>query len=316
MKGRAMHLRLRCWLGFLLLMSGCLQMAAAQTTVKYVHTDVLGSVVAMTDASGNVVEAHREYEPYGYQSSPALRDGPGYTGHVQDAHTGLTYMQQRYYDPAIGRFLSVDPVTAYQNNDWRHFNRYGYAYGNPYRFLDPDGLAGCDDAKGQGLSGRCIQSSNFTEKNMRTTDATSTAEVDSKIGAFATTANQSSGNEMVVRADAASTVIGLNIVREVSISSVPTFAATPTSAEFAFAEVATATAVGHTHPTDGNTIVPGTGDAGVVNRGIPNFVMHGQRVVVVEVSGGQFRARVTSGSVTGAERRLIQQRLNQFQSVK
>ncbi|WP_052630745.1 RHS repeat-associated core domain-containing protein [Pseudoxanthomonas suwonensis] len=112
----------------------------AQTTVKYVHTDVLGSVVAMTDASGLVVEA-REYEPYGYQATPAIQDGPGYTGHLQDMATGLVYMQQRYYDPQIGRFLSVDPVVAYDNDDYRYFNRYAYAFNNPYRFTDPDGRA-------------------------------------------------------------------------------------------------------------------------------------------------------------------------------
>lgn len=41
-------------------------------------------------------------------------------------------MQQRYYDPAIGAFLSVDPVTAYGNGDWQFFNRYAYAFNNPY----------------------------------------------------------------------------------------------------------------------------------------------------------------------------------------
>ena len=45
---------------------------------------------------------------------------------------------QRYYDPAIGRFLSVDPVTAYEQPG-QNFNRYWYAGNNPYRFTDPDG---------------------------------------------------------------------------------------------------------------------------------------------------------------------------------
>ena len=45
---------------------------------------------------------------------------------------------QRYYDPAIGRFLSVDPVTAY-SNPVGAFNRYWYANNNPYKFTDPDG---------------------------------------------------------------------------------------------------------------------------------------------------------------------------------
>ncbi|HEY4581907.1 MAG TPA: RHS repeat-associated core domain-containing protein [Lysobacter sp.] len=64
--------------------------------------------------------------------------GIGYTGHVMDAATGLTYMQQRYYDPSIGRFLSVDPVTA-DGNTGDNFNRYWYANNNPYKFTDPDG---------------------------------------------------------------------------------------------------------------------------------------------------------------------------------
>ncbi len=58
---------------------------------------------------------------------------------------------QRYYDPAIGSFLSVDPVTAYDNGDMRHFNRYTYAYNNPYAFTDPDGR--CPSCIGAGIGG-------------------------------------------------------------------------------------------------------------------------------------------------------------------
>jgi hypothetical protein len=47
-------------------------------------------------------------------------------------------MQQRYYDPAIGRFLSVDPVGPL-SNPINHFGRYHYAGNNPYRYTDPDG---------------------------------------------------------------------------------------------------------------------------------------------------------------------------------
>ncbi|MDH5824648.1 RHS repeat-associated core domain-containing protein [Luteimonas sp. RD2P54] len=111
--------------------------ALAQTAIKYIHTDALGSVVAVTDANRNVIE-RREYEPYGVQLTPAAQDGPGYTGHVQDAATGLVYMQQRYYDPMLGVFLSVDPVKAY-GSLVSQFHRYRYANNNPYRFTDPNG---------------------------------------------------------------------------------------------------------------------------------------------------------------------------------
>jgi uncharacterized protein RhaS with RHS repeats len=49
-------------------------------------------------------------------------------------------MQQRYYDPIAGRFLSVDPVTT-DSGSGGHFNRYVYAENNPYKFKDPDGRA-------------------------------------------------------------------------------------------------------------------------------------------------------------------------------
>ncbi|WP_440841486.1 RHS repeat domain-containing protein [Pseudoxanthomonas sp. 22568] len=102
------------------------------------HTDALGTPIAVTDAAKGVLQ-RSEYEPYGQLVNRPLTDGPGFTGHVQDAATGLTYMQQRYYDPVIGRFLSVDPVTAYDKGDARFFTRYAYAFNNPYRFTDPDG---------------------------------------------------------------------------------------------------------------------------------------------------------------------------------
>ncbi|WP_286071277.1 RHS repeat-associated core domain-containing protein [Stenotrophomonas sp. 57] len=81
-----------------------------------------------------------DYEPYGAVVGGQVTDGPGYTGHVSDSATGLSYMQQRYMDPQLGVFLSVDPVTAYEQPVGQ-FNRYRYANGNPYKFTDPDGRA-------------------------------------------------------------------------------------------------------------------------------------------------------------------------------
>jgi RHS repeat-associated protein len=57
---------------------------------------------------------------------------------VNDADTGLVYMQQRYYDPVAGRFLSVDPVVT-DANSGKTFNRFSYAANNPYKYIDPDG---------------------------------------------------------------------------------------------------------------------------------------------------------------------------------
>ena len=106
-------------------------------TIVYQHTDALGSPVATTDSAKAVLQ-RSEYEPYGYLLNRAMEDGPGYTGHATDAATGLVYMQQRYYDPSFGRFLSVDPVTG-DSVTGSNFNRYWYANSNPYGFTDPDG---------------------------------------------------------------------------------------------------------------------------------------------------------------------------------
>jgi RHS repeat-associated protein len=114
----------------------------AAFTTKYQHTDALGSPVAVTSSTRAVLE-RMEYEPFGKgifggPGTATAKNGPGYTGHVLDVATGMNYMQQRYYDPSIGRFLSVDPVTA-DGNTGGNFNRYWYANNNPYRFTDPDG---------------------------------------------------------------------------------------------------------------------------------------------------------------------------------
>jgi RHS repeat-associated protein len=104
--------------------------------VKYSHTDALGSPVAQSDAAGTVVNRTR-YEPYGYIAA-GTANTIGFTGHVSDIDTGLTYMQQRYYDPIAGRMLSIDPVIT-DSNTGSSFNRYNYANNNPYRYIDPDG---------------------------------------------------------------------------------------------------------------------------------------------------------------------------------
>ena len=70
-------------------------------------------------------------------------DDVGFTGHKFDKDLGLSYMQARYYDPAIGRFYGNDPVGfldhAQRGNLIHGFNRYAYANNNPYKYTDPDG---------------------------------------------------------------------------------------------------------------------------------------------------------------------------------
>lgn len=123
--------------------------AGLAETVEYIHTDALGSPVAITDAAGNVIE-RTVYEPYGGMVNKAAVDGPGFTGHVADSATGLSYMQQRYYDPETGVFYGVDPVTAL-SDPLAQFNRYRYANSSPYKFFDPDGRVGCTGTRIQSV---------------------------------------------------------------------------------------------------------------------------------------------------------------------
>lgn len=124
-------------MGAVLTAFGVVPRVDAAEVVEYIHTDALGSPVAVTNASGAVIE-RTIYGAYGEVINRPLSGAPGYTGHVEDAETGLSYMQQRYYESEVGRFLSVDPVAAY-NNPIGQFNRYRYGDSNPYRFVDPDG---------------------------------------------------------------------------------------------------------------------------------------------------------------------------------
>lgn len=114
---------------------------------RYYATVTLCSASVVMDEKGNVVEK-TYYAPYGEVVNRALRDAPGYGGHEEDAATGLVYMQQRYYDPTVGRFLSVDPIEAESNGG--SFNRYDYALNNPYSFTDPDGR--CAGSATSGMS--------------------------------------------------------------------------------------------------------------------------------------------------------------------
>jgi RHS repeat-associated protein len=128
------------------------------TLMRYQDTDAQGSIIRQTDSSGNqypYAGAGPVYDAWGRQIGGLAQDGPGYTGHVMDQSTSLIYMQQRYYDPSVGRFLSMDPVDA-SNADGSNLDRYWYANDNPYRYTDPDGRDSC--STGTHLSGQSCAS--------------------------------------------------------------------------------------------------------------------------------------------------------------
>lgn len=88
-----------------------------------------------------------------WRHNPAANaDDTGFTGHIRDTATGLTYAQARYYDPAIGRFLSNDPV-GFAEGGWQYFNRYSYTFNDPVNYTDPTGEFGVKGAIIGGIIG-------------------------------------------------------------------------------------------------------------------------------------------------------------------
>ncbi len=77
----------------------------------YYHVNHQGSVMAMTDLTGNVSQ-RLAYDEYGQPSSGTSGIGEPfqYTGRRFDSETGLYYYRARYYSPQLGRFLQTDPV--------------------------------------------------------------------------------------------------------------------------------------------------------------------------------------------------------------
>lgn len=126
-------------LGFMLvggwqLVSGS---ASATKVVTYDYTDPNGSVLATADSAGNTI-SQSDFSPYGEPMLSSQQNGPSFTGHVGDPDTSLVYMQARYYDPSVGRFLSTDSK-APSAGTLETFSRYAYADDNPASKMDPDG---------------------------------------------------------------------------------------------------------------------------------------------------------------------------------
>lgn len=102
----------------------------------FLHRDHLSSVRFVTDANGAVVENTR-YAAYGETTNKAMATEKGYIGERFDPETGLLYLNARYMDPRLGRFISPD--------DWDPTlegvgtNRYAYAGNDPVNGSDPNG---------------------------------------------------------------------------------------------------------------------------------------------------------------------------------
>jgi len=121
--------------------------AGTITKTRYFHTDHLGSIIAITDETGTVLE-RRSYDAWGKRrnqngtpltgimSTPEERHG--FTGQEELSELGLVHMNGRLYDSTIGRFISADPVIQ-MPGDMQNYNRYSYINNNPLSAVDYSG---------------------------------------------------------------------------------------------------------------------------------------------------------------------------------
>jgi len=117
-------------------------------TLTYYHKNQLGSIVALSDATGNIIEQYR-YDVFG---KPYIRDIATntwkeftsslvgndrlFTGREYNAEVNLYYYRARHYDATLGRFISRDPIGIKDD-----INLYAYVKNNPVNAVDPMGLA-------------------------------------------------------------------------------------------------------------------------------------------------------------------------------
>jgi RHS repeat-associated protein len=113
----------------------------------YLHRDYQGSILAITNQAGAVVEK-RLFDAWG--NVVKVQDGAGnilagltvldrgYTGHEHLQSVGIIHMNGRLYDPRLHRFLQPDNYVQEPENT-QNYNKYGYCWNNPLKYTDPSG---------------------------------------------------------------------------------------------------------------------------------------------------------------------------------
>ncbi|UQU62536.1 hypothetical protein COUCH_26335 [Couchioplanes caeruleus] len=124
------------------------------TALTWLVNDHQGTATATVSSDATLTVNRRRTLPFGEDrgTKPASWVGDkGFVGGTRD-NTGLTHLGAREYDPAVGRFISTDPVMDL--TDPTQWNPYSYANSTPISSMDPSGLTlgSADCAEGGGVA--------------------------------------------------------------------------------------------------------------------------------------------------------------------
>ena len=125
-------------------------------TLYYYVLNAQGDVIALADQNGNLI-AKYSYDPWGkllsvtpngwldeqnaYYLEVAEANPLRYRGYYYDSETGFYYLQSRYYDPEIGRFINADSYASTDATGLLSTNMFAYCENDPVNKSDPTGEA-------------------------------------------------------------------------------------------------------------------------------------------------------------------------------
>jgi RHS repeat-associated protein len=146
--------------GYYIYGAGLMAMVTPADQVYCYHFNALGSTVALTDASMNMVNKYA-YTPFATianmeETIPQPFKFVGRYGIMSESN-GFYYMRARYYAPKVRRFISEDPID-YNGGD---LNLYAYVGNNPMIFVDASGLAPQNPFPGLPSFSEAFPSSNY-----------------------------------------------------------------------------------------------------------------------------------------------------------
>jgi len=119
------------------------------TTRIYYEKDLQGNVIGLLDSRGAEIATYF-YDAWGNITTSMCYEGYEvpfvlnhitYRGYYRDNETGFYYLQSRYYDAGICRFINADDVAilGMQMNSMYKDNLYAYCNCNPVNYIDPSG---------------------------------------------------------------------------------------------------------------------------------------------------------------------------------